>query len=203
MEKKITVFALVAVLGLLTSCDADLASSLSIMSGTLSWARQDWPAAAASFLETAALSRSRSDTELEQYALYGLATTYLSQNEYNASSSKLKALADTAPLDLLGSVWYQSGIVAYQGGDYERAAFCFRSALQYESAAIDAKINLEICLRAAQEQQQQPAAGNSAVSEREQPSLAEETIYDFIRKKEQDRWQNREDTPRASLQPDY
>ena len=56
----------------------------------------------------------RGDLEIQQYALYGLATTYLMQNENSSAQARYEQINPDAPDEIRFSVLYNSGIIEHR-----------------------------------------------------------------------------------------
>ncbi len=183
---------------ILSGCAKTWRGHLGILDGTLSWSRGDWSRAASAFLESEAFARASDDERLSDYAVFGLASTYLSQDEYDPALSRLASIKASSSAEVRASVWYQAGIIAYRRGEFDEAAHCFRESLKNGSAAIDAKINLELSERALSEEKSRSSPSSSAFSEQAQSDDGSAAIFNLVRKKEQDRWKNATDDASAS-----
>jgi len=186
------VSAIFYVVILFSGCKTGTEGVFEILNGVLAWSRQDWVLSASSFLETKGKATENGDTLLREYAVYGLASTYLSQDEYDSSLALLSEIDDSSVSEIRAGVLYQAGVIAFRKGEYSDAASFFRKSLENEPASLDAKINLEISNLSLVERRSDRAAGSSGIREDKTPSLDEETIFNLIRKKEQDRWKNQE-----------
>lgn len=176
----------------------------SILSGTLAWARKDWTTAVVSFLSAETEFSERGDEIGRQFALYGLASAYLAQDEYDAALQRLETLSPAAPDALTASAWYQRGIAAFRQGRFAEAEHSFRKTLEIDKSAFDARINLELSRRASAEQRAPSHQSGSPLSFNETgESGADEQIFTMIRKKEQERWKNQEDDSAESGIADY
>lgn len=199
---KIPVFLLCCVVPvLLLSCSDAVAVRTGILAGTISWHNQNWSEATLSFFRASASE----DREAAEFAAYGLALSYLAQNETAAADRIFSALTDSSPERLRAAAWYQKGICAYRTGEYPAAAECFRRSLEIEPARTDAKVNLELCLAKEKEKAESVfSASDALVSGQEaDPSAAEQFVFSLIRKKEEERWKNAVQDTRAHAGPDY
>ena len=115
---------------LCASCSADTAPMFSILEGTVSWARKDWTGATTAFLGVADAEPDAVRDSVREYAVYALASVYLSQEEYNAALQRLSSVSDAAPEGLQSSKWYQAGVIAFRKGLFEDAASYFRKSLE-------------------------------------------------------------------------
>lgn len=185
---------------LLTGCDTSLGESLAILSGTLSWARGQWQSATVSFLRAA---DGTGDGRIRDYALYGLSSTYLAEEEYDSALSRLSGISASADAHVRASALYQAGIVAYRREEYSKAADLFRASLEIDGQSLDAKINLELSRRSERTAQRSQARSRSAVSESRENAQGEQLIFDLVRKKEQDQWKNRESADAGPAAADH
>lgn len=176
---------------LFLSCGSPQSDHVTVFSGLLSWIRQDWSDAVVHFLNAAEVARKNDDSRLHDYAMYGLASTYLVQEEYDAALLRLAEISPDAPDDIRAGVWYQIGIAAYRKGLYDQAAGYFIKSLEINPDSLDAKINLELCHRSiiARELSAQQAAPE--VGESGSTNDGTEILFSLVRRREQDRWKNR------------
>ncbi len=203
MEKIMRICVCIPLTLLFLSCGSPHSDHVAVLSGLMSWIRQDWSDAAVDFLHAAEVARENDDTRLHDYAMYGLASTYLVQEEYDAALLRLAEISADAPDDIRSGVWYQIGIAAYRKGLYDQAAGYFVKSLEIEPDSIDAKINLELCHRSivARESSAQQAAPE--VGETKNPDDGTEILFSLVRRKEQDRWKNRLNGEHPSGVEDY
>lgn len=174
-----------------------------VLAGVVAWARQDWPASIVGFMESLSRADAAGDSRARDYALYGLGSTYLANDERAAASARLDAISPDAPPEIIASAWYQRGIIAYREGDYEGAAGNFRRSMEIGGPASDARINMELSLRSRDESRARTSSAPAAAKTDPDTDPAAETIFNLIRKKEQDRWKNQEDTNSSAATPDY
>jgi len=204
MAKKISLAVLLsASVLLLSGCASGNGGILGILNGFLAWSRQDWDLSVASFIGTAGEAASMEDVELREYAVFGLASTYLAQEEYESALQRLSELEDSENTGIRAGVWYQAGVIAYRKSEFDRAASFFRKSLENDPSAFDAKINLELSRRSLEERQSSRAGGASGISEEKTPGKDSETIFNLVRKKEQDRWKNQEEISPGTATADY
>ncbi len=188
---------------LFTGCAFPPGGILGILNGMLAWSRQDWAASVSSFLETENTAKTEGDAVLREYAVYGIASTYLAQDEYDSALVRLSELADASTAEIRAGVWYQAGVIAFRKGEYDQAASFFRKSLENDPSGLDAKINLELSRQSLVEKQADRASSNSGVREDSTPGQEGETIFNLVRKKEQDRWKNQEDSTPQTAVADY
>lgn len=178
---------------LFTGCNERMSDGRKILEGRMEWTRKNYQNAVADFLDASTSAALRNDEEIRDYAIYGLASTYLMQNESEAAMNRYSEISENAPQSVKFSVLYNSGIIAHRNGDYAAAAEYFKEALLVDSTNTNAKINLELSLQeesvhtANQEQSMQSVSGNN-------DSGYENSIYSIIREIEQEQWKNKQQT---------
>ncbi|HNY21125.1 MAG TPA: tetratricopeptide repeat protein [Treponemataceae bacterium] len=187
----------------LCSCTARTRGAVGILEGSLAWARKDWAGAVSAFLSTASEADASGNTALRDYAVYGLASSYLSQEEFDSALERLSLLGDSAPPAIRAGMWYQAGIIAYRRGAYEEAASFFKRSLESDSTAIDAKVNLELTRRVITESRDNRSSGAAGMRDSPESGGEGESIFNLVRKKEQDIWKNQEDGEQTSKVADY
>ena len=173
-----------------------------ILSGALAWSRKDWAMAASAFLDAERNATGDDGAVLRSYAAYGLASTYLAQDEYDSALARLAEAGEDASGEIGAGVWYQAGIIAFRKGEFEEAASMFRKSLERDPAQIDAKINLELSRRSlAETEAKQLGNGSASVSQSGDDNA--DTIFNLVRKKEHDRWKNQEKPAPVENVADY
>jgi len=178
---------------LMVSCSREAGDRFSLVSGVLSWVRQDWSSAATSFIRVVESAQNDDARLLKDYALYGLASTYLAQEEYDSALVRLADISPEMPDEIRSGLWYQIGIAAYRKGLYDQSLTYFRKALEIDPGAMDAKINLELCRRSMISSESAAAASSPEVGEDGQTDEQSEILFNLVRRKEQERWKNRQD----------
>lgn len=176
---------------LFTGCNERMNDGKKILEGSLEWNRKNYQNAVADFLDAYTSANIRGDEEISDYAVYGLASTYLMQNESQAAMERYADISENASKSVKFSVLYNSGIIAHRNGDYAAAAEYFKQALLVDSTNTNAKINLELSLQeesvhtSSQEQTMQSVSSNG-------DSGYENSIYSVIREIEQQQWKNKQ-----------
>ena len=141
------------------------------------------------------------------YAEYGLGLVYYSLDEGKAalerfadSREMLESLPEASHRELLYRNYYNSGLAFFGEGDFFAAAAAFREALRADPARLEAKRNLELSLLSlAAENRARPALEQGS-----EESRARDVLFDYLRQKEQSRWQSREWPPEEqNTGPDY
>lgn len=152
--------------------------------------------ATADFL-TAAMETEKDDAS-HPYALFGLASTYISLEEYDAALEKLDDALEQIGSDgegkLRGAIFYNEGVVLGRKGEFDSAREMFKKSVVADPTNMDARINLELCIR--RESLNNTRSGASemkGVSEsRGEPSPLERSLFNLIREGEQNRWKKME-----------
>jgi len=149
--------------------------------------------------------------EAVPYAEYGLGTVYYALEESEGSYDRYRAADDSIPetgrtdhSELRYRIFYNTGIIYFENGEYEEAAEAFREALKIDGSRIEAKRNLEISLLTLS---RMPAPQASSSAERSEGSGVGATgtiIFNYLREKEQEQWKSREWTGEDDFSgPDY
>jgi Ca-activated chloride channel family protein len=194
--------ALVVCLPLLQSCSG-LSDMAQVLGSAYNWRRGDDQEAVAGVLAITERAQQSGDHKLLQYGLYGLASTYMMQGEYDAAVERLNEIAPDAPDDIRYSMLYNSGVIAYSNGGYSDAAQLFRQALEIKPASINAKINLELASEHAEiqstpaEQEVIPAAAQ------DNQNAAQNALFSIIREDEQNRWKTSQTQTEKGTGIDY
>lgn len=184
----------------LAGCRVDVSPYASVLSGTLAWSGKDWESASASFLRGEA---GTDDPVVKDYALYGLAATCLAQGEYAATEAYLEGVLESPVDEIRAGAWYQAGTIAHLRGEYAAAVAAFKRSLRVDPSRVDAKVNLELCLRSLKEAKARRAPSAAGVREEAGDGAGIEAMFTLIRKKEQDRWRNQAEDDSESSVADY
>lgn len=187
---------------MLTGCSEKVSSGVCILQGQFDWNRGNYSHAVADFLEAYNDSLLRNDQTTMDYATYGLASTYIMQDENDAALQRYAEISEDAPVAVKFAVLYNSGIIAHRHGDYSTAAEYFKQALLIDSTNTNAKINLELSLQenSVQSNPQQDQQQETETKTGEQDY--EESIYSLIRENELNQWKNKQQKSEGSAK-DY
>ncbi|ULQ60700.1 tetratricopeptide repeat protein [Brucepastera parasyntrophica] len=202
MEKKIGCLLVFLFLVFMSGC-TPAKPALKILSGALASNRQDFDMAVMKFLTAEHEALIGDNPSVWEYAEYGLVSVYLIQNEYEAAQNRLEGILDASSPDIRSGAWYHFGIIAYRRGEYQEAASYFRKALENKPDSIDAKINLELSLQNTKDETVESTGQTRVFHGSTDEEHKNRTIFDLIRKKEQDRWKNQKDTADNSSIADY
>ncbi len=184
---------------LFTSCSGKFDDRMEILQGAINWNQKNYQKAVAEYLEVIERASQRDDTETLQYALFGLATTYLKQNEDNASLDRYKQIDASVNDAVKFALFYNMGVISCRKGDYQEASYLFREALLVDSTNVNAKINLELSLLQenveadVKEQELTPVTTSN-----EDDHSLKNAIYSIIRENEQNQWKNQQQNTESS-----
>ena len=151
--------------------------------------------------------------EAAPYAEYGLGSAYFSLEEnaaalerYNAAEKDLLELKQGGHQELKYRIYYNTGIIYFEKGEYDEAAKAFRNALKVDGSRIEAKRNLELSLLTIERNNSPQAASSERKAEngREGTSESSSVLFEYLRQKEQEQWKSREwSSESESTGPDY
>lgn len=186
-----------------TGCTGRFQVGKEILYGKLEWNRKGYDEAVGHFMKAIEISQETDDKDLKEYALYGLASTYLMKDEVESAVERFEQISPDAPDSVRFAVLYNSGIIAHRKGDYDKAVEDFKSALLIDGSNINAKINLEIS-------QQQKGINAKAreqqitdVSKGSQESELEQALYSIIRENDDNKWKNQQQESESRSSRDY
>ena len=142
--------------------------------------------------------------EAVPYAEYGLGSAYFDLGEEKAALDRfarakeaLETLPPAASKELRYRVHYNTGVVLFSGGDFSGAADSFRDALRADGRKVDAKRNLELCLRLLERNNVQSGDSNDAEDE------SRAVLFEYIRQRELSQYRSREWVEEDAAGPDY
>lgn len=202
-KKSLLPIMLICFTGLFQGCNAKWNGSKNILEGAFHWYRKEYREAVTSFMDTIEYAKEENDPLLKQYALYGLASTYLAQGEQAAALSRLNELPPDTPDNIKFATLYNSGIISYNKGNYNEAAVLFRQALLIDEGNIDAKINLEMSLQQQVNKSTEGVQELNPVQENQQKNQLESAIFSLIREKETNQWKNQQSQENSNSNLDY
>ncbi len=199
MRASVYVFTAAAAL-LLGSCSG-VSDRFSILEANLLSGRGEYRKAVSLY------SRAAADPSCEAYASFGLGSVYLALGELEPALKQFRRAAERAAAadpggELEFRARYDAGIALYRSGDFDGAADAFRRALRIDGARLEAKRNLELCLKA-MHRRRAPGASTSQLGVKKQQSDEPKKLFDYIREKESDRWRSREWQADSPDTPDY
>jgi Ca-activated chloride channel family protein len=200
---KVLLPALACVFPLLGSSCSGIQGKLYLMEGNFFNSRGMYTGAIASYL------KALDYPGVAPYAEYGLGSAYFAMEEgraalerYRSAEKELETVKKDSHRELLYRIHYNSGIIHFEGGDYDEAVRAFRDALKTDSSRIEAKRNLELSLIFSLSGGS-PRTG-SADSGEEDGEAGTSTLFEYLREKEQDQWKSREwQADSGPAGPDY
>lgn len=201
VKKKGLFFSLVMASFLFTSCNSN---SQSVVKGLFDFSQKRYRQAIAQYLLALNEAEIKGNQEEIDYILYNLGTTYLALDENLAALEKFSLISENANDTIRYSSLYNSGIVNYKIGEYDKAIDLFKQALKTDSTKEAAKINLELSIRQAEVQVQQsqsqalPSSENDGINKE-----MENSIFERIKENDKKQWKNSESNQSANLAQDY
>lgn len=197
-------FSLIAVMMMFTGCSKRFANGVDLLNGRVSWSRANYSTAISRYITLDQEGELTDDQLIMDYATFGLATTYLMQDESDAALKKYAQISDKAPDSIKFGVLYNSGIIAHRRGDYEEAAEYFKQALLINSSSQAAKINLELSLEEnslRKNSQEKESLEEKTVSQDSKSGADyENSLYSLIRENELNQWKNRQQQEAGSAE---
>ena len=182
----------------LTGCSGRFDSRMKVLSGHIDWKQNNYQDAVADFLTVINDGEKQNDMELLDYGLFGLATTYMKQNEEDAAIARFEQISPDCSESIKFSVYYNCGLIAASKGDYKKASEMFKKALVIDQSNINAKINLELCLSMQDVQTDAKEQELKTVKINDDDSALENAIYSIIRENEQNQWKNQQQSTESS-----
>jgi tetratricopeptide (TPR) repeat protein len=170
---------------------------------TLKWYQKDYQDSTVGFLKVIEDAENNQNQEVLQYGLFGLASSYIMQDEETSALEKLEQIDLDAPDPIRFATYYNIGIIAHKHGEYEKATEAFKQALLIDNTNIDAKINLELSLMENTSHSKAGSQELKPVSESDYQSSIEDTLFSVIRESEQNRWKNTQTQNQQSDILDY
>lgn len=204
MKQKMLLSMAVIPMLFFTSCSESFSDAKKILESTWNWHQKKYDQAVAGFLQTVDSARARQDSDMEQYAIYGLSVTYLMQNEKDAAVERLKEISVTAPDTIRFAACYNAGILARLEGNFDLAVECFKQSLLINPMNVDAKINLELSMNQEErrvregEQEITPASENQ-----DDGSSVEKAVFNRIKENDRNQWKNHSSEQRNTSVLDY
>ena len=143
--------------------------------------------------------------EAAPYAEYGLGSVYFALGEETAALDRFAAAKDVLETssssvnkELRYRVHYNTGVALFSGGDFSAAADSFRDALRTDGRRMDAKRNLELCIRLLTQDNLHSGGDSDAEGE------SKAVLFEYIRQRELNQYQSREWAEEEPITgPDY
>jgi Ca-activated chloride channel family protein len=161
MERYLLILIAAATVVLAGSC-SPLPAYFRVVEGNYAFSRGEY--------KTANYEYIRAMREEEQYdrIFYNIGNVYHALGEGDAALSQWKEARDQEDTSLMYRIAFNRGVLFYEMGNYTEAYSMFRRALKYHPEDVEAKTNLEYCLRKMNiDEEQQPQ--RSASSEEQKP----------------------------------
>lgn len=177
----------------LQGCNNAAKSASTIFAGVIHFGQGNYQKAAGDFFVAQDFASTYNDVEAAAYAQFGLATTYLMQEEILSANNLLKKLeaSDATPSAIRYKALYNAGIIAYNNADFALASDYFKKALLIQSDNINAKINLELSMAQMSVQAQR---GEKEVSPIEDSAskARQDAVFSIIRENDKKQWKSQE-----------
>lgn len=168
---------------LATGC-APVAGHFSILRGNYYYSRGEYQSAIVDYLT------HLEDEEMEPYVSYNLGNVYQALGEGSAALRMWSGAEEAEEEELRYRVLFNRGVFHFERGEYEEAFEEFKEALRVNNARVEAKINLELTLlRLNAEEQLSPRGGGEGDSGGEEVGREALRVLEFVRRKEQQRWE--------------
>lgn len=181
-----------------------------ILKGSWNFYQENYKGAIADFLNASVPDENENekDSMSHQYALFGLASTYIAVGELDSALERLGQLqigTAAVPKELESAAYYNEGIIYARKNDFELAAAAFKRAILSSPDFLDAKINLELCSRHLEEKSAKEAEIEmQKISEnKENSSKMQNEIFNIIRENESKQWKKMESSTKESDILDY
>lgn len=196
-----SVMILVCMLFCFTSCSSQKES---VLSGVFCWYQKKYQSATAQFLRSYNQADSENDSITKQYCAYNLASTYIMQDEYEASLYRLGLISPDAPEKLKSAAYYNMGIIANRRGQFDAACEYFKKAVIEDSSNLDAKINLEFTQQQVESLRSKSLEKQMAQAsiDKNQDTLAQ-GVFNMIQQEEKERWKKLQSNKKESSSVDY
>ncbi|MCF0241361.1 MAG: VWA domain-containing protein [Treponema sp.] len=205
-KKRMTLSAALIILSLFTGCKKGVRAESAdrVLKGTAYYHQSEYEKATAEFLNTYDLATLSENREIIDYSLYNISSVYIMQNETESALNKLIMISEDAPPQVKYASFFNAGVVYFQNGNKEKAAYYFRKALETDSSKVEAKINLELSLSkndiSAKEQESQM---KPSTDEENDAYDMEQTLFNRIKENDKGQWKNSETSKETDLSSDY
>lgn len=172
---------------LLSSC-SPIRGHMEVLQGNFYYARGDYQESIVSYLTRL------EEPEVGEYVSYNLGNVYQALGEGNAALRMWGQADASGDEELLYRVSFNRGVFYFERGEYEEAFDAFKEALRLNNGSVPAKINLELTLlRLTAEEQLTQQGGEEEAGESQEIGREALRVLEFVRRKEQQRWEaNRE-----------
>jgi Ca-activated chloride channel homolog len=127
-----------------------------------------------------------------EWLVYDLGNVYYRLGEEGVAGTNWTKAAESRNAEVQFRSWFNRGVLAYEGGDFDAASGDFRKALEIRGSSIEAKINLELSLRSKNKQKAHSSQQPSPVERKYSPQSSE-NLLEFLSRKEHDQWKSQVD----------
>jgi len=190
---------------LFTGCNS---KSMQVLKGAYAVKQEQYPQAVASFYKALQKEKAKENQEEAEYIIYDLGTAYSLLGENTAAMEKFSYIEANASPELsknvLYATYYNEGVIAHKEGRYEDALGYFKKALEVDSSRINAKINMELSTRLAEEEVKHNESKSIPASESKTsvPDM-EKSLFERIKENDKKQWKNSESNQEQNLAEDY
>ncbi len=172
-------------------CSGNFSGSKKILQGTWNYHQQEYQNSVEAFYQTILDCEAEKNEYVKPYAVFGLAATYLMEDEDEVAVERINSIPSSADPELLSRAYYNLGIIAYRFGDYDEAQTQFKKAILYDSRNLDARINLELSDRMAVSSRTRTSEKQmTSVKEEKGNASLEQAVFNLIKEEEQNKWKN-------------
>ncbi len=205
LKKTVTSIAFTTVFALMTvSCSGSSKDRNSILKGSWYWYQGKYQYAVANFMQTYYDSLSEQDSEVNQYAVFDLASTYIRQHEYESAMNRLNEISGNPLPELESPVFYNMGVIANHEGDYASAIKYFKKAVLADMNNVDAKINLELSIQnLVTKNADQGVSVLTGITEEKKEDALKSGVFNLIKENEQNQWKKLQSEQQESTVLDY
>ncbi len=191
------VSAVTLLLLLLSGC-APVRGHLEVLQGNYYYSRGEYQESIVSYLTLL------EEPETGEYVSYNLGNVYQALGEGNAALRMWEQADASNDEELLYRVSFNRGVFHFDRGEYEEAYDAFKEALRLNNGSVPAKINLELTLlRLMAEEQLTPQTGEQQTGEGEDIGREALRVLEFVRRKEQQRWEANRERETSDYQRDW
>jgi tetratricopeptide (TPR) repeat protein len=182
---------------LLGGC-APVGSHLEVLQGNYFFSRGDYQESIVSYLALL------EEPEVGGYVSYNLGNVYQALGEGSAALRMWGQAEESEDKSLLYRVSFNRGVFHFERGEYEEAFDAFKEALRLNNGSLPAKINLELTLlRLNAEEQLTPQSGEQQSGESQEIGSEALRVLEFVRRKEQQRWEANREAQTSEFRRDW
>lgn len=179
----LSISAVAAVILLLSACDIS-SPHISVLRGNHAFEQGNYQAATVHYLE------HWENETYDPWIAYNLGNVYHFLGEFDAAGEMWRAAGEEEDEGLRFAVAFNTGVMAYELAQYNRAYTLFREALVIDSSSVAAKRNLELALRKLEAGEGIDERGTPGEQEQAQDELSSDAvrILEYVRRKEGVQW---------------